>query len=93
MKVTITRNAVRGIMLRSNGHIFSCVFTKKDGAQRTIVARLGVQSHLHGGESTTKDKPSLVTVYDMNNRGYRNININTVSELKVQGTQYTVKGK
>jgi len=64
------------------GRIFSVVFTKKDGSQRKMVCRKGVVKHLRGGKSTTKHIKSLVTVYDTQAKGYRSINLKTLTQVK-----------
>ncbi|NQY24915.1 MAG: DUF2693 domain-containing protein [Campylobacteraceae bacterium] len=74
----------------TNGKIFSCSFIKKDGSLRTMIARLGVQKNLKGGKSGASYKNSLVTVYDMLNKGYRMINLETIISLKTNGTNYQI---
>lgn len=48
-------------------HFFTVVFQKQNGDVRKMNCRRGVKAHLAGGESTTKDHPNLVTVYETNN--------------------------
>lgn len=74
----------------TNGTIFSATFTKKDGTERKMVARLGVTAKLKGGkQSCNPTTHGLLTVYDMQAKGYRNINLNTLKRLKVRGNVYT----
>ena len=56
-------------------------------------ARLGVKKYLKGGE--LKYNPSdfnYISVYDMGAKGYRMLNINTLSDLKIGKNEYTVDG-
>lgn len=69
----------------NNGQIFTVVFEKKDGTMRTMNCRRGVKKHLAGGKSTIKHKPNLLSVYDMQAKGYRCINLETVVSIKTAG--------
>ena len=68
-------------ILNSKGKIFTVTFTKKDGTTRVMNCRLGVTKHLKGGESTLNPN-EYITVYDMQNKGYRAINRNTIIDVK-----------
>ena len=65
--------------------IFTITFIKKDGSERVMNCRYKVTKHLRGGVSTTKHISYLTTVYDLQANGYRNINLETVISLKVDG--------
>lgn len=82
------KESIRKIIKESNGKIFSVSFIKKDGTKRNMVARLGVHKFLSGGTSTTEGIDKYIDVYDMNNAGYRKINIETIQSLKVNGIKY-----
>ena len=73
-------NSVEKI-LNSKGKIFSVTFRKKDGSTRVMNARLGVTKHLKGGESNLNPN-QYITVYDMQNKGYRAINRATIIDVK-----------
>lgn len=73
-------NSVEKI-LNSKGKIFTVTFTKKDGTTRVMNCRLGVTKHLKGGESTLNPN-EYITVYDMQNKGYRAINRSTIIDVK-----------
>jgi hypothetical protein len=68
-------------ILASNGKIFNVLFTKKDGSVRSMNARLGVTKHLKGGVSTLNAN-QYITVYDMQNKGYRAINKETIISVR-----------
>ena len=85
---------IRKILTMNGTHIFSVVFTKKDGTKRRMVCRLGVTKHLKNGvervASTTSHIPKYLTVYDMENHGYRNINVETIESIKMQGSEVSL---
>jgi hypothetical protein len=78
-------------MIKSTGgRIFSATFIKRDGSERTINARLGVQADLKGGKNGASEKNAYLTVYDMVNKGYRMINLETLQQLTINRTAYRV---
>jgi len=83
-------NTVRSMIESTNGHVFGAKFVKKTGEERVINCRIGVTSKLKGGVSTTAHKPNLVTVYDMVNKGYRSINLDTLKSLTIDGKTYNI---
>jgi hypothetical protein len=72
----------------TKGRTFTAVFTKANGERRTINCRLGVSKHSKGGISSTAHIPTLVTVFDMQKKQYRNINLNTIEEIRFGGQVY-----
>lgn len=90
MNLITDQAKIRDLILSSNGKIFSVTFTKKDGSERHMVARLGVKSPLKGGDSTTAHLDYLITAFDMQKKAYRCINLSTVSSLKLMGEEYQV---
>ena len=55
-----------------------------------MVARIGVNKNLQGGQNGASAKNNLVTVYDMAKGGYRMINLKTLLTLKASGETYEV---
>lgn len=77
--------------INTSGKIFSCIFIKKNGATRKMVCRLGVKKHLKGGTlNYTPAEYNLLSVYDMEQEGYRMINFNTIVAIKVSGKVYII---
>lgn len=72
------------IIESSNGKIITVKFIKKDGSERVLNGRLGVKKFLRGGEKTV-DPSKFITIYDLQNQGYRNINRETILEVKLGG--------
>ena len=63
--------------------IFSAIFTKADGTERKIVARLGVTKHLKGGELAydAAARNNLI-VFDMVKKAYRTIPCDRLHSIK-----------
>jgi len=71
----------------SNGKIFSVTFIKKNGEERTMLARTGVAKHLVGGKRMNNN-PNHLVVWSFGDRSYRTINLETITKLKANGTEY-----
>ncbi len=88
---TINRIEAVKIISQTEGKIFSAVFTKKDGSDRVMVCRFGVQKGVKGvGMAYEPHAYGLVTVFDIQKEEFRHINISTVRSLTVSGEQYEV---
>ena len=84
----ITTETAKQIIHDTNGKIFGVSFTKKDGSRRDMTARLGVKKHLKGGTSCNTNK-SMLPVYDLKAKGYRNINLESLQSVIVNGVNHT----
>lgn len=74
----------------SDGKFFSVRFTKRTtGELRKMVCRVGVKKYLSGGQVkyNPRDK-GLLSVWDVENKGYRSIPIDGVVSITVHGTTY-----
>lgn len=66
--------------------IFGITFIKKDGTTRHMSARLGVKSHLRGGDKSYSDEEkNIITVFDMNKKSYRGVRLDSVVEIAKGG--------
>ena len=93
MKV-INKDTAKQYIYKTNGKIFSAVFTKKDGEKRKMVCRRGVAKYVKGvGLKFKPEECSLINVFDMHKKAYRFINIKTLEQIKVKGITYTIKEK
>lgn len=74
--------------------IFTAEFVKKDKTSRKMNCRTGVTKHLNPNPSRQKpDMPTnMLTVYDLQAKGYRHINLETVTKIVAEGTTFVVKG-
>ena len=89
---TINKDTAKQYIYKTNGKIFSAVFTKKDGEKRTMVCRRGVAKYVKGvGLKFKPEKHDLIGVFDMHKKAYRFINAKTLEQLKVRGIQYNIK--
>jgi len=92
----ITKEVAKAKIIGTGGRIFSCVFIKKDKTIRKMKCRLNVRKHLvhkDGRPSTTAHIFKYVTVFEMRGEDapvYRNINIETMMTLKIDGEKFVI---
>jgi len=91
MKRKIARENLKEVLKKTGGHFFTVEFYKKDGTLRKMNARLGVKRYLKGGENKVEapDRPYM-TVYDVQNKGYRTVNLHTVTKVRANGNEFEV---
>lgn len=77
--------------LVSDGSIFSVEFVRRtDGKRRKMICRMGVTKHLRGGKKAYNPAAhDLLTVFDMENKGYRSIPVDAILSLCVNGQSFT----
>ena len=83
IKANIMQNKRERIMKAINtGQFFTIKFIKKNGELRELNGRLGVKKHLKGGELGYDPATfNYIIVFDVVNKGYRTVNVDTVTEL------------
>ena len=87
----LSKIRVLQVLEENGGKFFSCKFRKQDKTIREMSCRTGVKRHLRGGKNKVqKNSNGLLTVWDRVAEDYRCINIETMTELCVQGTRYVV---
>ena len=90
--VTISKLQAQDLIKASRGRIFTTVHTKKDNTQRVTNCRTGVKKGVTGeGMKYSPADYNLIPVYDMKHRGFRMVNVETLSSLRINKTTYTVK--
>jgi hypothetical protein len=88
----ITKDEAKRLIKDTKGKFFTVTFTKKDGTERVMNARLGVKVYLKGGELPyNPDEKGLIPVYDVKTGGYRMVNVNTIKKLKIGNNEYNVQ--
>ena len=88
----INRGTAKQYIYKTNGKIFSAIFTKKDGEKRKMVCRQGVAKYVKGvGLKFKPEERSLIGVFDMHKKAYRFINLKTLEQLKIKGINYKIK--
>ena len=91
---TISTDQAKELIRETNGQIFSSTFIKKNGEHRLMTARLKVTKGLKEDAKPRPYEPSkynLICVYDMNKKGYRMININTLLTITINKNKYTIE--
>ena len=89
----INKSEVYNLLQENKNNFFTVVFIKKNGEVRKMNCRLKVKKHLAGGK--LKFKPlerGLLPVYDVLNKGYRMINLETLQSISMKGVNYKVEG-
>ncbi len=91
--VAVHRLQLEKLLTSMNGKFVGVDFLKTDGSQRKLNGRLGVRCHLKGGVNNVEaaDRPYIV-IYDVKSKGYRALNLATVSEVRARHTKYAVIG-
>ena len=92
-QVLLSRVKIEDVLNR-NGHKFVSVqFRKKNGQWRTMNGRFKVTKHLRGGiNKVVADWNAYKTIYDVQAKGYRTINLDTVTAVRAGGVDYFVGG-
>lgn len=86
LNILIMSKITKFLKATNNGKIFSATFEKKDGTIRTINCRRNVSKGVKGvGYSFDPVSRGLLSVYDMQSKGFRFINLETLVEAKVNG--------
>ena len=89
---TISKDTAKQYIYKTNGKIFSAVFTKKNGEIRKMVCRQGVAKYVKGiGLKFKPEEKDLIGVFDMHKKAYRFINLITLEQIKVKGIKYNIK--
>lgn len=71
--------------------IFSAEFIKKNGEKRRIHCRLGVKKYTNGkGLSYNQDNYNYLTVYDLQKKAYRTLNVDTLLKVTAKNKNYLV---
>jgi hypothetical protein len=80
---------IKSIIKENPYGFFTISFIKADGTNRVLNGRCGVSKGLVGKLATTKYYPNYLRVFDCTKKEYRNVNLDTVYELKANRKVYT----
>lgn len=87
----INKDKALELIKESKGKTFSVIFTKKDGTKRYMNCRTGVKKGVTGqGMAFDAESRGFIKVYDMQSKGHRLVNKNTLELLKINKTEYIV---
>ena len=88
----INKATAKALIKATKGKFFTVTFIKKDGTKRVVNCRLGVKAYLRGGElSYNPESKNLIPVYDIGAKGYRMINVNTITDIKIGNKELKVQ--
>lgn len=80
------REMLRSLIKSTNGMFFSINFTKKNGEQRTLTVRDGVESHKvfpkGVGSNNQEHCSNLITLFDVQAGHYKSVNLDTVTSIR-----------
>lgn len=86
----IDPSEVKGIIDSVGDKFFTVSFVKRtDNTLRTMNCRRGVRKGITGN-GRRSHKKGLMSVYDMVNKGFRNINLSGVKSITAKGVKYVV---
>lgn len=74
----------------SKGRIFTATFIKKNGEERVMNCRKGVQKGVKGTGKNSTESLGMINVYDMQERGFKKLNLQEVISLKINKESYKV---
>tara|TARA_Y100000310_G_scaffold139381_1_gene138673 strand:+ start:716 stop:994 length:279 start_codon:yes stop_codon:yes gene_type:complete len=87
----IKRRDILNLLKENKNEVFSVVFLKKNGELRPMNCRFGVKKHLKGGKLAFNPlERSMLVVFDMQKKGYRMINLETLMTINMKGVEYYV---
>ncbi|PHQ84129.1 MAG: hypothetical protein COB65_06315 [Thalassobium sp.] len=91
----ISKATAKDMIKGSKGKFVSVRFVKKDGEVRDLNGRVGVHKSKNAplkgvGLAYNPDDYGLVGIFDAQKKDYRMVNVNTLSQLKVDGETYEV---
>jgi len=91
--VQLNRVNLKSMIERQDGKFCSVDFIKGDGTKRTLTGRMGVRAYLAGGENkVVTDERPYMTMFDIQLRQYRTVNLSSMTELRASGKRYVIVG-
>lgn len=78
--------ALASLIDQSNGKMLTVSFIKKDGSTRVLNGRLGVTKYIKGS-NLKKNSNDYITVYDVQNKGYRSVSRDTIVAVRCNGVE------
>ena len=90
----ISRKQAVALIKGSKGRVFGVQFIKRStGEVRNMSARTGVAKYVTGeGLKFSPSKKNLIAIFDMNKQGYRMINLEGITSLRMNGSVMEVEG-
>ena len=83
------REMLRSLIKATNNLFFSITFVKKNGEERTLTVRDGVESKLAlpkgQGSNNQEHCSNLITLFDVQAGHYKSVNLDTVTSIRCSG--------
>lgn len=80
------REMLKNLIKATNSMFFTITWIKKNGEERTMTAKDGVEKHLvhpkGAGSNRQEHCPNLITLFDVQDGRYKSVNLDTVKNLK-----------
>ena len=80
------REMLRSLIKATNNLFFSITFVKKNGEERTLTVRDGVESKLAlpkgQGSNNQEHCSNLITLFDVQAGHYKSVNLDTVTSIR-----------
>lgn len=88
---TISKVSAVELINKSRGRIFTVTYKKKDNSIRVMNCRLGVRKGVSGvGMAYEPALRGLKSVFDMQKKEFRMLNLETIKMLKMNGEEFFV---
>ena len=88
--VRLKRVNLKSVLRSQLDRFVSIDFVKLNGEARTLIGRLGVKSAKGGVNRADRDDLPYITLFDAQAKNYRNVNLETVSQVRASGKVYVV---
>ena len=86
----IHRTKLVNEIIKTDGKFFRVSFIKKDGSKRKMTGRLKCRKYVKGtGKALCQSSP-YIRMFDVQNDGWRMINLDTIFSARISGTDYDV---
>ena len=83
------REMLRNLIKATNSMFFTITWSKKNGEERTVTVKDGVESKLAlpkgQGSNNQEAYSNLITLFDVQAGHYKSVNLDTVTKLKCGG--------
>lgn len=84
--MTTSSRTLSSLIAAAGGTFFAVTFVKRDGTVRVMNCRSGVRKNTNGGTSSL-NSDKYFTVYDVQRKGFRAVNKDTILSVRVNGVE------
>ncbi len=83
------RAAIRELIESQKGRFFTAKFIGVKGDEHVVNGRTGVHKYSNGGVNYSVGKDHLLNVFSVKKHGYRNVNLDGVTEIRAGRSVYS----